>query len=352
LAVLALAPGPLWDNDLSRLTPVPLALLKQYESLQRELGAPDVRYLLALDGSSPEDVLEQEERLTVALRALEGRGAIAGFDLAARYLPSAATQERRRAALPMDAELRAALGRASAERAFRAGIFAPFLQDVAKARSLAPLTAAGLAGTPLELSLGSLIIKREGVWTGLVTFNEVQDPGALAGLAAQSGGKLVLLDLKEAAEELVAHQRVRILWCLGAAAAMLALVVLLALRSGARAVRVLAPLVLSSLCTLAVLHAAGVTLNLFHLIALVLAAGLGLDYGLFFERSMQDGAGQRRTLHAISVCAAAACIVFAVLACSALPILQSLGVTVVLGVVGNFGLALLLIPAQRRPAAA
>ena len=356
LTVLLAVPGPLWDNDLSRLTPVPTALLLQYESLQRELGAPDVRYLLALEGASAQQVLEREERLSGALHELAARGAIAGFDDAARYLPSAATQERRRAALPNDAELRAALERASAGLAFRADAFTPFLQDVARARQLPPLTPSGLAGTPLELSVGSLLVPREGHWTGIVTFAGVHDPAALARLAAASGGELELLDLKSAAEQLIAHQRVRILWCLSGAAVLLALVVLLSLRSARRARRVLVPMALASLLTLAVLHGAGVRLNLFHLIALVLAAGLGLDYALFFERSTHDPGQQRRTLHALLVCATAACVVFAVLASSPLPVLESLGVTVVLGVISNFLLALLLIPvpspANARQAAA
>jgi predicted exporter len=104
---------------------------------------------------------------------------------------------------------------------------------------------------------------------------------------------------------------------------------------------------LTTLVTLAVLHGLGLPMNLFHLIALVLAAGLGLDYGLFSERSSRDPSARRRTLHALLVCAAAACTVFAVLATSALPVLRSIGITVVIGVVGNFVLALVLIRAAR-----
>jgi predicted exporter len=231
--------------------------------------------------------------------------------------------------------------------AFKPGIFEPFVTDVQRARASRPLTPADLAGTPLALSLGSLLIERAGRWVGLVTFSEVRDPGALAALAARSDGSLMLLDLKDAAQQLVAHQRTRILWCIGGAALLLAAVVVLALRSPTRARRVLTPMVLASFVTVAVLHASGVILNLFHLIALVLGAGLGLDYALFFERSSRDPPGQRRTLHALLVCAAAACTVFAVLASSSLPVLRSLGATVVLGVVCNFTLALLLIPARR-----
>ncbi|MGH8228933.1 MAG: MMPL family transporter [Steroidobacteraceae bacterium] len=348
VGLLLLAPGPLWQNDLSRLTPVPQPLLRRYAALQRELGQPDIRYLMAVSGASAEQVLEAEERLRGGLRKLVDRHAIAGFEDAVRFLPSAATQERRRAALPGAAELKAALGEALRGTAFRQGLFEPFLTDIGRARQLKPLTPRGLAGTPLELSIGSLLLERGGGWTGLVTFTGVRDPAAVRALAAASGGTARLLDLKQASEGLVARQRGRILWSIGAAAVLLVIVVLAALRSARRALRVLVPIGLTTLLILAVLRISGISLNLFHLVALVLGAGLGLDYGLFFERSSFDPAGRRRTLHALLVCATAACIVFAVLASSPLPVLRSIGITVVLGVAGNFCLALLLIRPMTR----
>jgi predicted exporter len=345
-AALALKPGPFWQNDLGQLTPVPAPLLLQYDTLRRELGAPDVRYLLTVEGATADQVLLEEERLRGALQSLVTQRAIAGFDAAARYLPSAATQERRRAALPDGAALRAALDAALKGTAFRPGVFQPFLDAVARARELPPLTLARLKGTPLELTVGSLLLERGNRCTGLATFTEVADPQALERLAASSGGAAQLIDLKQASEDLIAKQRVRILWSVAAAAALLVAVVYAALRSALRTLRVLTPMALTTLVILAVLHAAGVSLNLFHLVSLVLAAGLGLDYGLFFERTLHDPQGRRRTLHALLVCATAACMVFAVLASSTLPVLRSIGVTVVMGVVGNFALALLMIRSQ------
>jgi predicted exporter len=101
-------------------------------------------------------------------------------------------------------------------------------------------------------------------------------------------------------------------------------------------------MVLTTALVVAVLHLAGQPLNLFHLIALVLAAGLGLDYALFFERAADDPPEQRRTLHAVLVCTLSTFMVFALLALSTIPVLRSIGVTVSLGVVSNFLLALLM----------
>ncbi len=340
-------PGPWWDSDLGHLTPVPEAMLREYEVLQQDLGAPDVRYLVALQAPTADALLVREETLSTSLAALATQNVIGGFDLAARYLPSAAVQRRRQAALPDTPALQRSLDEAVAGLAFRPGLFAPFVAEVARARALAPLSVDTIAGTPLALTVGSLLQHRDGGWTGLVTLTDVRQPGKLAALAAGSGGTIQLLDLKQAAEDLVAHQRQRILASIATAVVLLMLVVAVTCRSWRRMLRVVTPMALSTLVTLALLHGAGIALNLFHLIALVLAAGLGLDYGLFLERASHEPAAQRRALHAVTICAAAACVVFAVLGSSPLPVLRSIGITVVVGVASNFLLSQLLIRRTR-----
>jgi len=156
------------------------------------------------------------------------------------------------------------------------------------------------------------------------------------------GPDVTLLDLKDASETLIAKQRSRILWSLAVASLLMIGVVSLALRDRRRVYRVLAPMALTTLLVLAALQLAGVSLSLFHLIALILAAGLGLDYALFFEHAADDPLEQRRTLHAVLVCSLSTLMVFALLATSGLPVLRAIGITVTLGVIFNFVLALLL----------
>jgi len=133
-----------------------------------------------------------------------------------------------------------------------------------------------------------------------------------------------------------------VLYSLAVAAVLLVVVVSLALRRRSRVLRVLLPMAVTTLLILAALRLGGVSLSLFHLIALVLAAGLGLDYALFFEHVEDNELDQRRTLHAILVCSASTFLVFLLLALSSLPVLRAIGTTVTLGVIFNFVLALLL----------
>jgi predicted exporter/predicted hotdog family 3-hydroxylacyl-ACP dehydratase len=343
--LLAVDQTPFWENDLAKLTPVPADLLKQDEELRKELGAPDVRFLLVVDAPDQQQALTRLETLDASLIQLIEDGAISGYDHAARYVPSTQTQRRRQQRLPDGASLRAALQAALTGSPFRAEAFAPFLRDVELARTLPPLMIDELRDTPLHARLDMLLNEHDQRTTALVTFSGVASPDALRRLAAGAGA--TMLDLKAASESLVAEQRGRMLWSLAAAAVLLIAVVSFALRDRGRVARVIAPMALTTVIILAVLQAAGVALTLFHLIALILAAGLGLDYALFFEHGADDPFEQRRTLHAILVCSMSTLMVFALLATSGLPVLRAIGATVSIGVVSNFVLALLMT--QKRP---
>src|SRR3546814_15924104 len=105
---------------------------------------------------------------------------------------------------------------------------------------------------------------------------------------------------------------------------------------------------LTTLLVLAVLRLCGVELTLFHLVALILAAGLGLDYALFFDHAGDDHADQLRTLHALITCSMMTLLVLFLLALSSIPVLRAIGRTVMLGVVGKLVLDVLVL---RQPAA-
>jgi predicted exporter len=349
LAVPLVARGPAWQDDLGALTPVPPELLAEDRRLRAEIGAPDPRFLAVVTADDAESALQALEGLDAGLEALARSGAIAGFEHAARYLPSERRQRIRQARLPEPPALAAALASATAGTPFRAGVFAPFLADVERARTQPPLSPAALAGSREAPLLEGLLHDLGGRTRAIVSFTAVSDPDRLRQWAAGAGPGVRLIDLKREAAALAALQRERVLACLAAAAVLLAAVVAVALRSWRRAARVLAPMALSSAAIVAILRVSGVPLDLFHLMSLVLAAGLGVDYALYFERSGGDRDERSRTLHAVLVCSVSTLMVFALLSFSSLAVLRSIGVTVTLGVVLNFALALAM---HRRPGAA
>lgn len=342
---LLLSPGPFWQEDLGALTPIPRDVIELDTELRRELGAPDVRHLVAVGGATVEEVLLKSELVAQQLDLLVAAGDLKGYDHPARYLPSITTQKRRQAALPEQARLRSALDVAVSNTPFRPGTFEPFLVDVETARELRPLTVANIQETPLQSRLEGLVLESEGQWVGLITLSGLKNPDGLTRIS-DADPAVIFLDLKQASEQFVARHRQHILECLALAAVCLALFVAWAVRSLRRAGTILVPIAISTVMVVAILDLLGIALTPFHLIALVLTAGLGLDYSLFFDRAPEDSAAQRRTLHAVIVCASSTLLVFSILASSELPVLRAIGLTVALGVSCNFLLALALVRAD------
>jgi len=339
-AVVLWAPGNFWQNDLGRLTPVDPQDLARDAQLRSELGAPDVRYVIAVRAADAQAALAASERLRPALDALVAKDALDRYDMAARYLPSIVTQQQRQQQLPDDATLRGAVAQAVDGTPFRGDAFAAFLADVEQARTAPPLQPHDLQGTPLATAVDGLLLQGEGHAIALVSLSGLHDVAALDAAARAQGAEL--LDLKQASESLVADYRGRVLVALAVAVLLLAGTVWVALRSPRRVLRVLLPMALTTLLVLALLRGMGVELNLFHLIGLILAAGLGLDYGLFFEHAGDSHADQLRTLHGLLVCSLMTLLVFSLLGLSSIPVLRAIGSTVAMGVVCNFVLALLI----------
>ncbi len=342
IAWLMFSPRPLWDDNLARLTPVPSELLQRDAELRAALGAPDVRYLLVLEAADNEALLQASETLEPALDALVQRGVLGGFDLPSRYLPSAATQRERQTRLPNAETLRAHLAEATEGLPFRSAAFAPFLADVEAARSASLLKVEDVLDTPLGARISALLPGNSDTPVALLGLVDVSDPAALRQFADARGDSLHLLDLKAASEALASSYRERVLGALLAAFVVLLVALAALLRSPQRVLRVVTPVVLAGLLTLALLHAGGVAFNLFHLVALILASGLGLDYALFFERAGSDAAEQRRTLHAIVLCVLSTGLVFGLLGTSSIPVLRAIGLSVAMGVFLNFLLAALI----------
>ncbi|HWU76503.1 MAG TPA: MMPL family transporter [Rhodanobacter sp.] len=343
-AMLALAPGPFWQNNLAALTPLPTAMLQHDARLREALGAPDVRYLLVLQAPTEQGVLALSEQLQPQVDALIAKHAVDAVELPSRYLPPASLQHARQQKLPDRDTLQKALNQALQGLPFRADLFQPFVEDVETARTLPPLTPEKYAQSPLGQRLAAMLVQRDGHWLGLGTVSGIHDVAALQALGADRHGTVRLLDLKAASESLVAAYRTRILQALLIASLLLVVTISVALRSVRRAWHVLAPMTLATFLVLAVERLGGIEISLFHLVALILAGGLGLHYALFFERDTGDPAEQRRTLHATIVCVLSALLVFGMLAWATIPVLRAIGLTVSLGVAFHFCLSILMAP--------
>jgi predicted exporter len=327
--VLLLNRDKLWEDDLQAMNPVPEHLKAADRELRRELGAPDVRHLVVLRGENREVALERAEALEGKLDTLVQRGAIRGYDLATRYVPSLAEQKRRLAALPEPPVLKTNLEKALQGLPFRGGVFEPFLREVEESRQRGPLAASDLRGTVLGMKFETLVNPIGTDWVVLIPLYGVADAQALA-------GDVALLDLKAESERLLAGYRLEALRLSALGMAAIVLVLALGLRRARAVLQVVLPVALALVLTAAVLQLAGQRLTVFHLIAMLLVMGIGLNYSLFFDRPEEDVTARRRTLFALLVTCATTVLAFGTLAWSSNPVLHAIGFTVTVGALMAF----------------
>lgn len=348
VAVLALRAEPLWQQDLAALSPIPPDIRARDAALRRNLTAADPRHVVTVSGKTVEEAMQRSERLLPALAALKDAKELDGFEMAALYVPSAASQHARLAALPSDADLRANLDRAQQGLPFKPGAFEPFLHAVTAARAAPPLTPLGFEDLTLRARLEPLLLQSDGGVKALILLRGLRNPAGLRKSIDESGVTGVnYLDLKQSAEALMDGYRAETLrWVLLGAVLSLALLAL-SLRSTRAVFAVTMPVLLSVAVTMAILAATSGGLTIFHLVGLLMVGGLSVDYAVFLREDDARGTG----LRGVALCFGTDLAGFALLATAAVPVLSQIGSTVAVGCTLSFlfGLAF-TAPRAGRPA--
>ena len=325
--------GSFWGDDLSKLSPVPEDKLLLDTQLRNAIGAPDLRYLIELRDEELPALLDRLQRLSDRLPEAVEAGYLQGFRSASTLLPAATKQRQRQAALPPRRELVQRLASGAAATPFPVSTFTPFLDAVDASRSLPLLTPDSYAGSALEGMLRQLVYRTDGEWVTIVALFEPRATEQITRwLAIQAPGSH-LVDLKRASAELVAAYRSRTV-CILATTLALILLLLLTQISRERALWSLATTASSVMAASLFLLALSGPLSLYHLIGLLLVAGLGLDYTLFLSRPADRG-GSHDGRHAVWACASSTIAAFAIIGLSEIPALQALGTTIAMGTCTN-----------------
>ena len=177
LAVSALiwSDTPLWEEDLGSLSPLAEHKKQLDQQLRQEMGAPYVRDVLVLDGATVEGLLQKAEDITVKLESVRRDGALEGYDIVSRYVPSIRTQQERQRLLPERAVLERNLETALKGLPFASGLFEPFVDAVEAARIQKPVDHETFSGTMLGMKLESLLFPQQEQWMAVVPLRGVVD---------------------------------------------------------------------------------------------------------------------------------------------------------------------------------
>ncbi|MHB8258173.1 MAG: MMPL family transporter [Acidiferrobacterales bacterium] len=333
--------GKIWNRNLSALSPISKADQRLDQQLRNDLGAPDLRFMVAFSAPDKELALEGAEKAGQVLRGLIHRKVIAGFSSPAFVLPSLALQRARQAAIPDAQQMRQRLRQALVGLPVRIDRLQGFLSDLRAARARKPLRRADLDGTSAALLVDSLLIHRASDYLVLMPLrpldrsakvpldiSRVQTP-----LQATRLKHIVVIDLLEESTRLFRNYRNEILLLSELGCLVIIVLLLVALKSASRTLRVITPLVCSVSCVTAVLLQSGTRLTILHLVGLLLVVAIGSNYALFFESGRQTATPAERRRMQVSLVVANLTTVgsFGILGQSSIPVLSDIGTTVSLG---------------------
>jgi predicted exporter len=331
-ATLIWSHTPLWETELSNVSPVSDAKKQLDGQLREEVGAPDVRDLLVIEGQTDENVLQYGEAIQVELQNLRARGAIGGYDLVSNYLPSRRTQRDRQSHLPEPSVLKRNLDQALKGLPFSRGLFAPFVAAVESARTKTPLDTKALQNTALGARMASLMFEHDGGWTAIVPLRRVADRKRLAEIVAGWNiAAVTYVDLKTESNRLMSAYRDRTFGIVVCGLLVISVVLAVGMRSLRELRSILSPIISALAVVAAVVNLSGESLSLFHIATFLLVIGLGLDYALFFNRPEGSKEERSRTLYGLLVCSTTTMLVFGVLAGSNIPVLHAIGMTAAVG---------------------
>jgi predicted exporter len=333
--------GPVWNHELSALSPVSASDQALDAMLRSDIGAPDVSYLVVISGPSQEAALHAAEAIDAALDALVEQKVIAGFESPARYLPSLEAQRARQASLPEGSELKSNLVKALNGLPIQVDRLDPFLHDVQTARNEPLLTRKELEGTSLATGVDALLLNDGARWSALlplrvpttVAIDVTRVHSAISKVALGEGVEAVVLDVKGEVDSLYTSYLSEVVRLSLAGFAGIVVLLLIFLRSPGRTARVVAPLALAVLTVTACLVLLGQQLTILHLIGMLLIVAVGSNYALFFDRRSNDphAGSAPLTLASLVIANAATVLGFGVLGFSSVPVLAALGSTVAPG---------------------
>ncbi|MDO6816226.1 MMPL family transporter [Cobetia amphilecti] len=275
LAALASLYGLRSDDRLTQLNPSPASLINEQREVQRLLAEPDgLRYLI-VQAETDAALLTRLHALEGTFQQLNARQQLGHWASLAQQLPTLEQQQANLGA--MRERTRTLLPQVLSTAGLPPELVTRAEQAIADARPLRPadwvVLPAGEMGQRLWLDSRTAAI-------GIVRFGDVTAEGsaALARLAA-GDDRLEYVDQVARLSTTLGSIRSEMAWLVSAAVVVISL--LLALRYRRSTWRALLPPLGGLVLTLSALTLAGVGLNLFHLLGLLLVLGIGLDAGIF-----------------------------------------------------------------------
>jgi predicted exporter len=332
------------EDDVRNLQNSPQHLLDDQRTISALLDLPAPGQFYLVRGDSAETALQREETLKQRLDRLIDERRLSGYHAISNWVPSARLQTARRqlidqALLHEDGALPTLVQRLGEDQGW-IGAMRARLRESSAVLTVDDFLKANVSEPWRYLWLGRVADNQYAAIVALRGVSRDSLP-ALERAGAGIPGVRWVDRVGEISAVLAAYRRY-MTWVL--VLSYVAIFGILYWRYRQNSWRILAPTAMATIATVAFLGIAGHGIQLFHVLALMLLLGIGVDYGIFFRETSSEGDGVAWLSAGLS--ALSTVLSFGLLGFSRTPPLQAFGLTMAIGI----GAVTLLVPCFRKRA--
>lgn len=327
-----------WEDDVYNLNvALDPAWAEEDRFVRDRIAKLDVGRLVVAIASNEEQALILNDSVYGHMKDAVAKGLLENFESLHEFLPSKLIQEKNSSTLRNTPDLVSLYVKELESLGFRADAFEEFVKTI-DSPARAPLTR-----SDFDDSLLAPLIERFYVGlnerVAILTFvSGVSAPDAFKKIFDTLPG-VHYFDQQSFIAELYGRYRARVTLLVGTGLIAVALLVFARFRSFGDTMAVVLPALTAAASTLAILTLCGATINLLHLLGLLLVLSIGVDYSIFLICSDPDDGGETATILSLCIACASTCLSFGLLSLSAFPALQALGMTTALGTLLSLVLA-------------
>jgi predicted exporter len=329
LVIFALATKSIWSSDtlddIRLLQTSPDSLLAQEQKVQQALGISSSSQFLVITADTLEQCLQKEERLTTGLERLKEEGSLKGFHALSSILPSLKHQSENNAMVRQLYNQQLASFYSELKVTEKDLSVARRHFEQSHERFLTPEIWLQTRASDNWQDL--IVMRTDTAATTVIRFTGALDEVAkqkLMRLTETEAGVTYIDKIQDISALMSSYRSQIIEWIV---IAYICVFIVLLYRYNRQVWRVVLPPLFASIVTLAILVHFEQGLNLFHLMALILVLGIGLDMGIFLMETDEDS----YTWLAVSLSSYTSLLAFGMLAWSDTPVLHHFGLTVLTG---------------------
>lgn len=331
-----------WSQDLGALAPAVEDLKQRDQALRAQLASFEPGRFILVEAATTEQALVSAIEVQRRLEVMKSEGQLQGFSPVFPWIAPLAIQRDNQIA--WNALLDSGLQQRWLQALDAQGLAAAAFPQLSRATD-AGISLDDLAGIPAWEFLSRQFIAGDAASTAAIWLGK-HDPARVAASVADIPGARYFSQ-KDHVQTLANRYRDTAARLLLFGAAGIALLLLLRFRTWRDTARVLAPAALAVLTVIGAWSLSGTGLTFMHLIGLLLATAICVDYGIFF---LENRGGSRRvTYRAILVSGVTTAASFGCLAAADNPALLALAGTVTPGVIMGFLLCPILLGDSTTP---